>query len=95
MNVTKKTIEHVANLARLNLSENETDMLTSQMQNIIHYVDKLSELDTDNVVPTAHVIPLCNVFREDTVQPSYDAEKILANAPSCEGNCFKVPGVVE
>ncbi len=95
MNISKETIEHVAKLARLNLTEGEKEKLTEQMAEIISYVDKLNELDTANVQPTAHVMPLKNVFREDVVKDSYDREKILANAPSKEDGCFKVPKVVE
>ncbi|MCX7710775.1 MAG: Asp-tRNA(Asn)/Glu-tRNA(Gln) amidotransferase subunit GatC [Clostridia bacterium] len=95
MKVTKETIEHVANLARLNLTEQEKEKLTTEMEDIISYVDKLNELDTSGVSPTAHVIPIKNVFREDEAKASYDREKILANAPSTENGCFKVPKVVE
>ncbi|MCX7842250.1 MAG: Asp-tRNA(Asn)/Glu-tRNA(Gln) amidotransferase subunit GatC, partial [Clostridia bacterium] len=65
MKITKDTIEHVAGLSRLNLTEEEKERLTYEMENIINYVDKLNELDTSNVQPTAHVIPIKNVFRED------------------------------
>ena len=95
MKVNKETIEHVANLARLNLTEQEKEKLTTEMESIISYVDKLNELDTSEVLPTAHVIPVKNVFREDKAEKSYDREKILANAPSAEDGCFKVPKVVE
>ena len=95
MKITKETIEHVANLARLNLSEQEKDKLTTEMESIISYVDKLNELDTSSVQPTSHVLPVKNVFREDKVENSYDREKILKNAPAQEDGCFKVPKVVE
>jgi len=95
MKVTKATIEHVANLARLNLTQDEMDRLTSEMENIISYVDKLNELDTSGVKPMEHVIPIKNVFREDRVEKSYDREKVLSNAPSRENGCFKVPKIVE
>jgi aspartyl-tRNA(Asn)/glutamyl-tRNA(Gln) amidotransferase subunit C len=65
------------------------------MASILEYVDKLNELDTSNVEPTSHVMPVKNVFREDRTENSYDREKILANAPSTEDGCFKVPKVVE
>lgn len=95
MKITKETIEHVANLARLNLNEEEKSMLTLDMEQIISYVDKLNELDTSEVKPTDHVIPISNVFREDKSEPSYPREKVLANAPSSEDGCFKVPKIVE
>lgn len=95
MKITKETIEHVANLARLNLTDEEKSTLVSDMEQIISYVDKLNELDTSNVKPTDHVIPISNVFREDKAEPSFPREKILANAPSSEDGCFKVPKIVE
>lgn len=95
MKVTRETIEHVANLARLNLTENEKESLTSKMGDIISWVDKLNELDTTGVKPMEHVIPVMNVFREDRVERSFERDKILANAPASEDGCFKVPKVVE
>ncbi|TYQ18372.1 UNVERIFIED_CONTAM: aspartyl/glutamyl-tRNA(Asn/Gln) amidotransferase subunit C [Acetivibrio alkalicellulosi] len=95
MKVTKETIEHVANLARLNLSEKEKERLTTDMENIISYVDKLNQLDTKGVKSTEHVIPIKNVFREDEVKPSFSRDKILSNAPEVEDGCFKVPKIVE
>ena len=95
MKVTRETIEYVAGLARLNLTEEEKEKLALQMEDIITWVDKLNELDTSNVPPTSHVKPVHNVFREDVVKESYDREKILAHAPSQEEGCFKVPKVVE
>jgi len=93
--ISKDIIEHVANLARLNLTEEEKSALASDMEQIISYVDKLNELDTSNVEPTNHVIPITNVFREDKAEASYPREKILANAPSSQDGCFKVPKIVE
>ena len=95
MKVTRETIEHVANLARLNLTEQEKDKLTTEMADILSWVDKLNELDTTGVEPKAHVIPIHNVFREDIVEDSYDRDSILANAPVKENGCFKVPKIVE
>lgn len=95
MGVTRETIEHVAGLARLNITDAEADRLTREMEEIIAWVDKLNELDTSGVKPMEHVIPLKNVLREDRVEGSYDRDVMLANAPSVEGGCFKVPKVVE
>ena len=95
MKITREIIEHVANLARLTLTEQEIERLTSEMGSIIEYVDKLDELDTSDVAPTSHVIPVQNVLREDRVEESYDRGKILANAPRQENGYFKVPKVVE
>lgn len=95
MQVSKQEIEHVAKLARLNLTEQEKDKFSNEMSGIITFVDKLNELDTTGVEPTAHVIPIQNVFREDNIEPSYNREKILQNAPSQKEGCFLVPKVVE
>lgn len=95
MKVTRETIEHVAGLARLNITEEEKDKFTLDMENILSYVDKLNELDTSGVKPMEHVIPLKNVLREDKVEKSCDRDIILANAPSREEGCIKVPKVVE
>lgn len=95
MKITGETITHVANLARLNISEQEKERLTKEMGNILAYVDKLNELDTSNVEPTAHVMPIKNVLREDEIKESYQRDKILANATSQDEGCFKVPKIVE
>ncbi len=95
MKITQEIIEHIADLARLNLTDSEKEKLTHEMANIVAYVDKLNELDTSSIEPTSHVKPVYNVFREDKVKESYDREKILANAPSADEGCFKVPRVVE
>lgn len=95
MEITKNTIEHIANLSRLDLTEEEKSMLLFDMKQIIAYMDKLKELDTSKVKPTAHVMQINNVFREDKSEPSYPKEKLLVNAPLSEGGCFKVPKVVE
>ncbi|HHV29643.1 Asp-tRNA(Asn)/Glu-tRNA(Gln) amidotransferase subunit GatC [Acetivibrio mesophilus] len=95
MRVNKKTLEHVANLARLNFTDKEKEKLMLDMENIISYIDKLNELDTSEIIPTDHVIPIKNIFRDDEVLDSYPKDKMLMNAPSKEDGCFKVPKVVE
>jgi aspartyl-tRNA(Asn)/glutamyl-tRNA(Gln) amidotransferase subunit C len=95
MKVTQETIQHVADLARLNLAEPEIEKLTFEMEKIISYVDKLNELDTLGVKPMEHVIPMKNVLREDVSGESYDRERILSNAPKQYDGCFVVPKVVE
>lgn len=95
LKITRETIEHVANLARLNLSDAEIEKMTSDMGNIITYMEKLNELDTSEVQPTAHIADIKNVFREDEVYKLYEREKILQNAPDKENGCFKVPKIVE
>ena len=95
MSVTRKEVEHVANLARLELSEQEQEQLTEQMNAILKYVEKLGELDTGSVEPTTHVLPVVNVMREDRVKPSAGVETALRNAPDEEDGHFKVPAVLE
>ncbi len=95
MKITKKEVEHVARLARLELTEEEKERFTRELNSILTYIDKLNELKTDDVEPTSHVIPIVNVFREDEVRPSHLREKVLANAPEEEETFFKVPRILE
>lgn len=95
MKITKEQVTHVANLARLNLTEDEKELMTKDMASIIAFVDQMNELNISEVNPTAHVIPINNVFRNDEVKPSMDREQLLSNAPSQERGCFSVPKIVE
>jgi len=95
MSVTVKDVEHVANLARLDLSAAEKEQFTEQLNAILKYADKLNELDTSGIEPTSHVLPLANVMREDEVRPSWPIEQVLANAPDEEDGHFRVPAVLE
>lgn len=95
MKITIETVEHVANLARLYLSEEEKKEMANTLSSILDYMDKLNELDTTNVPPTAHIIPIKNVFREDVVKESLPREEVLKNAPEKERGFFKVPRIIE
>jgi len=95
MSITIKDVEHVANLARLDLSEAEKEQFAGQLNAILKYAEKLNELDTDGIEPTSHVLPLANVMREDAEKPSWPIEKVLRNAPEAEDDHFKVPAVLE
>lgn len=95
MSIETKDVEHVAKLARLNLSMEEKSMFTEQLNAILQYAEKLNELDTDNVAPTTHVLHLSNVLRDDVVKESLPAEKVFRNAPEEEDGQFKVPAVLE
>ncbi len=95
MAVTLKDVEHVARLARLEFSDEEKKTLMNQLNRILEYMEKLDELDTSNVEPLSHVIPLTNVFREDKVKPSLPVQEILKNAPAKSDKFFKVPKVIE
>ena len=95
MQITKKTINHVANLARLNLKEEEVNTLLTQMGEILTYIDKLNSLDTSNVKPMEHVKPISNVFRDDVIAPSFNRDDILKNAPEKEDGAFSVPKIMD
>jgi len=95
MKIDRPQVEQVARLARLALDAEELDALTSQMDAILGYVEKLNALDTEGIVPTAHAVPMENAFRADSVKPSIGVEKALQNAPAAGNGCFKVPRVIE
>ncbi|GLX66398.1 aspartyl/glutamyl-tRNA(Asn/Gln) amidotransferase subunit C [Paenibacillus glycanilyticus] len=95
MSITIKDVEHVANLARLELSNEEKEQFTGQLNAILKYAEKLNSLDTDNVEPTSHVLPITNVMREDITRESLPIEKVLLNAPDEEDGQIKVPAVLE
>jgi len=95
MKITRVEVEHVAQLARLELSDEEKETFTGQMDAILAYVDKLNELDTTGIVPTAHAVPMENAFRDDLETPSIGVENALANAPDRAEGFFRVPKVIE
>ncbi|MBH5320232.1 Asp-tRNA(Asn)/Glu-tRNA(Gln) amidotransferase subunit GatC [Paenibacillus sp. GSMTC-2017] len=95
MSITLKNVEHVANLARLELTDAEKAQFTDQLNAILKYAEKLNELDTEKVEPTTHVLPITNVMREDVQKESLLIEKVLLNAPDEEDGHFKVPAVLE
>jgi len=88
-------IDHVALLARLELNDEEKELFSKQVGSIIEYVDKLTELDIDDVEPTAHVLPIKNVFREDKLRASLPREKALQNAPRESDGFYRVPKIIE
>ena len=95
MKVTVKDVEYVAKLARLGLTEEEKARFTEQLSNILEYAETINKLDTKNVAPTSHAIPMKNVFREDKVSVFEDQRSIMGNAPSKENNMFAVPKMME
>ncbi|MDO3681662.1 Asp-tRNA(Asn)/Glu-tRNA(Gln) amidotransferase subunit GatC [Paenibacillus ehimensis] len=95
MSITVKDVEHVAALARLELSDREKEQFTEQLNAILKYAEQLEQLNTDDVEPTSHAMPLVNVMREDEVRPSLPIEKVLLNAPDEEDGQIKVPAVLE
>ncbi len=95
MKITREEVEHVARLARLELTEEEKERMRAQLDSILQYMEKLNELDTTAVEPTSHVIPLVNVMREDELRPSLPQEEALANAPDRQDVFFRVPRIIE
>lgn len=95
MKINKEQIEYVAHLARLEFNEEEKEKFTSQLNNILMYMEKLGQVDTTGVEPETHAISLTNAFREDVVRPSLDPQVSLANAPEEKASCFRVPKVIE
>ncbi len=88
-------IEHVALLARLKLTDGEKELFSRQVGGIIEYIHKLNELDTADVEPTAHVLPVKNVFREDTLRPSLSRNEVLRNSPAEDEHFYRVPKIIE
>ena len=92
--IAKKNVEYAANLSRLELTDNDMENFVPNLQEILFYIDKLNELDTTDVEPTAHVLPLKNVKREDEIKPSLSNEAALKSAPETSDNFFLVPPVI-
>jgi len=88
-------VRKVAKLSRLELTDQEVQEFTGQLGAILDYVEKMNELDTDNVKPLAHCLPISNVFRQDGIKESLGTEKALANAPQRDGAFFKVPKILD
>jgi len=95
MKITRKEVEYVAHLARLELTPEEAEQFTGQLGQILDYFDKLKELDTGSIEPTSHAVPMANAFREDEVKESYDQETALQNAPAKADGFFRVPKIIE
>lgn len=95
MKKKKIDIEYIANLARIRLDKKDIKAFSSQLGDIISYIEKLKEVDTSKTAPTTHPLPVKNVFREDKVGESLSAQKALMNAPKKKGTFFKVPRVIE
>jgi len=93
--ITKEEVEYVAHLARLDFSEAEKVKFTSQLNDILMYMDKLNEVDTTGIEPMSHAIALQNAFRDDAVEESLGLELSLSNAPEARGPFFRVPKVIE
>jgi len=95
LKITREEVDYVAHLARLNLREEEKGKFTSQLNDILLYMEMLNKIDTSDVKPVTHAISLSNAFRDDVVKESIGNKMALANAPDEMGNCFRVPKVIE
>ena len=93
--IDQTQVKKVAKLSRLDLTDDEINEFTSQLSAILEYVEKMNKLDTENVQPLAHSLPITNCFREDLVKESLGTEKTLANAPQRDGEFFKVPKILD
>lgn len=94
MSITIKDVEHIAELARLEFTDDEKGKLTAQLNLILAYMEQLNKLDTSAIEPLSHAIELSNVFREDSVKPGLATEDALKNAPARTAKFFKVPKVI-
>jgi aspartyl-tRNA(Asn)/glutamyl-tRNA(Gln) amidotransferase subunit C len=95
MTISRSEVQYVARLARLGLSEAEMDQLTSELDHILDAMQALRALDTSAIPPTAQVIPLRNVMRDDVSRPSWPVQEILRNAPAVRDEQFLVPPVLD
>lgn len=93
--IDRQTVQHMAKLARLGLQDEEIDVLGRQLSVILEHIAVLQEADVSGVSPIAHASRLHSIMREDSPQPSYPPEVLLANAPEQEENCLKVRAVLE
>ncbi|HUZ02965.1 MAG TPA: Asp-tRNA(Asn)/Glu-tRNA(Gln) amidotransferase subunit GatC [Thermomicrobiaceae bacterium] len=95
MKLSFEEVDHVALLARLGLTAEERERMREQLSSILEHIGRLQELDTEAILPTAQVITLQNVLRDDEVQPSLSVADVLKNAPQQEDDMFKVNAVLE
>ena len=89
--IDREQVLHVARLARLRLSDEEVERMSTELSGILEHVERIAELDLDRVEPTSHVIELENVLRPDEPRPSWPREKVLEQAPDPAGGSFRVP----
>ena len=93
--ISLEDVDHVARLARLELSASDKERMRSELDGILSYIDKLRALDTRDVEPTSHAVPVTNVMRDDVERPSLAQEDMLANAPDRHRDMFRVPRIIE
>ena len=95
MSLTPEQVRHIARLARLGIEDAEVGRFAGQLSEILDYFERLSQVDTENVPPTAHTLPIHNVFRDDETAPALTAGEALANAPQSEDGFFRVRAVLD
>lgn len=95
MSIDRATVDYVARLSRLALTDEERDRFAGQLSSILEYCAQLNELATDDVEPTSSVVAMTNVARDDAVRPSLPRDDVLAAAPEQEAGFFKVPPILE
>jgi aspartyl-tRNA(Asn)/glutamyl-tRNA(Gln) amidotransferase subunit C len=95
MPIDRDAVDHIARLARLDLSEEERTRMQEELAQILAHAEKIQALDLEDVPPTSHSVPLRNVMRADEVVPSLAVEDALANAPEAHDGRFKVPRIIE
>ncbi len=91
----KISVEHIAKLSRMNLSEDEKKKFGAQLESILVYIEKLNEIKTENTEATSHVLELSNVMRDDSAKESLQRESSLANAPDHTEKFYRVPKIIE
>ena len=94
MAITKKDVEYIANLSRLEITEAEKEEYAKQLSEILEHVNRLQSLNTEGIEPTFYALDMKNVMREDEVEPSVDRQKVFDAAPSIQNNGFKVPKII-
>lgn len=95
MGLSRQDVQHVAQLARLDFSDEEEERMAEEMGQILDYVEKLDELDTSGVPPMSHVLDVTNVFRDDEIESRIDREQALEPAPETDDGHFQVPAVID
>ena len=93
--LSKEEVLHIAHLSRIHLEDSEVEYLSKDLADILKYIDKLKEIDVENVKPTSHVLPLKNVYREDKTQPSLGQQDVMNMAVEEHDGFFKVPQIIE
>ncbi len=95
MSISKETVDYVARLARIELAPNELEKLSSQLETILNFIDRLEKLEVKDVAETSHILPINNVFKPDRPVESLAADQVLMNAPAKQSNFFVVPKIIE